>query len=164
MTSRWSTNGKEDAERTAEQQRQKREKRKRKDERRETGRQTEGRHQRQVELSEKRQRVISSEPEDSGTAVAVATESIATSIAETSGSFDQYTILNDIAEGQYGSVSRAQAKNTGSIVALKKVKRDSSRTSSFSLTALREIQLLRDCDHDHILHLHEVVTDKSLQE
>lgn len=160
MTSRWTTNVKEDAERTAEQQRRKDEKRKRKHERRET----DGSRQPQVERSEKRRRSDSTGIQDVGIDETVATQSFTTSVAETSGSIDRYTIINDISEGQYGSVSRAQAKETGKMVALKKVKRESTRSSSFPLTALREIQLLQDCNHNHILHLHEVVTDQSLQE
>lgn len=80
-----------------------------------------------------------------------------------SPSVSQYTILNPIEEGSYGHVSRARSNSTGDIVALKKLKM-SNNNDGFPVTALREIQTLRACNHPHVVGLREVVVGSSLSE
>lgn len=73
-----------------------------------------------------------------------------------SRSLDIYEILNNIEEGSYGFVSRAKAKQSGDIVALKRLKVEHTN-EGFPVTGLREIQTLRACVHPHIVKLREVV-------
>ncbi|KAI0023247.1 cmgc/cdk/pitslre protein kinase [Xylariomycetidae sp. FL0641] len=62
-------------------------------------------------------------------------------------SVENYDKLNDIEEGAYGWVSRARNLATGRVVALKKLKLDEQQNARAGLseTALREMQILRDC-------------------
>jgi cell division cycle 2-like protein len=73
-------------------------------------------------------------------------------------SVERFDRLNPIEEGSYGYVSRAKDETTGEIVAIKKLKLDSTRDAGFPVTALREIQCLNAAKHRHIVELREVVT------
>jgi cell division cycle 2-like protein len=72
-------------------------------------------------------------------------------------SVENYDKLNDIEEGAYGWVARAKELATGKIVALKRLKIDPKDRSGLPVTGLREIQILRDCDHRNVVKLKEVV-------
>jgi cell division cycle 2-like len=72
-------------------------------------------------------------------------------------SVERYSKLNDIEEGTYGWVSRAKDTATGTVVALKRLKAEPSDRNGLPVTGLREIQILRDCSHDNIVKLREVV-------
>jgi cell division cycle 2-like protein len=72
-------------------------------------------------------------------------------------SVENYDKLNDIEEGAYGWVARAREIATGKIVALKRLKIDPKDRSGLPVTGLREIQILRDCDHRNVVRLKEVV-------
>lgn len=74
-----------------------------------------------------------------------------------------FETLNAIEEGSYGWVSRARDSSTGQIVALKRLKLDSFH-EGFPVTALREIQTLRDAQHRHVVDLREVVTGDALSD
>lgn len=76
-----------------------------------------------------------------------------------SNSVDNYDKLNDIEEGAYGWVARAKEIRTGKVVALKRLKLDTSESKKTGLpeTGLREIQILKDCSHKNIVKLQEVV-------
>lgn len=74
-----------------------------------------------------------------------------------------FETLNHIEEGSYGWVSRARETATGEIVALKKLKMNSS-TEGFPVTALREIQCLQMSAHRNIVDLKEVVVGSKLTE
>eukprot|EP00727_Mastigamoeba_balamuthi_P012110 m51a1_g7521 putative cyclin-dependent kinase g-2-like (391) ;mRNA; r:18956-20490 len=76
-------------------------------------------------------------------------------------SVDSYKKLNKIAEGQYGAVFKAQDKETGEIVALKKIKMEVER-EGFPLTSLREIKVLLAHKHPNIVDVREVVVGNSL--
>lgn len=69
--------------------------------------------------------------------------------------------LNHIEEGSYGYVSRARSKDTGEVVALKKLKLEPFRDGGFAVTALREIQCLNASKHRHIVDLREIVTSRA---
>lgn len=69
---------------------------------------------------------------------------------------EAYEVLNNIEEGSYGFVSRARTRNTGEIVAVKRLKIENN-FEGFPVTGLREIQTLRACSHQHIVKLREVV-------
>ncbi|KAK1832323.1 kinase-like domain-containing protein [Podospora conica] len=72
-------------------------------------------------------------------------------------SVENYDKLNDIEEGAYGWVARAKERATGKVVALKRLKIDPKDRSGLPVTGLREIQILKDCNHRNIVQLLEVV-------
>ncbi|KAK0623265.1 kinase-like domain-containing protein [Immersiella caudata] len=72
-------------------------------------------------------------------------------------SVENYDKLNDIEEGAYGWVARAQEQSTGKVVALKRLKIDPKDRGGLPVTGLREIQILKDCDHRNVVKLQEVV-------
>lgn len=69
---------------------------------------------------------------------------------------DNFEQLNRIEEGSYGYVTRAKNKNTGEVVALKKLKMENS-VEGFPVTGLREIQTLLEAKHPNIVALKEIV-------
>uniref|UniRef100_A0ACD5ZGD4 Uncharacterized protein n=1 Tax=Avena sativa TaxID=4498 RepID=A0ACD5ZGD4_AVESA len=71
-------------------------------------------------------------------------------------SVDEFKRLNTINEGTYGIVSRAEDKETGETVALKKVKMENER-EGFPLTSLREINILLSFHHPSIVDVKEIV-------
>lgn len=72
-------------------------------------------------------------------------------------SVENYDKLNDIEEGTYGWVARATDRASGRVVALKRLKLESSDRGGLPVTGLREIQILRNCQHRNIVRLEEVV-------
>jgi cell division cycle 2-like protein len=80
---------------------------------------------------------------------------------QTSRSVYSYERLNQIEEGSYGVVFRAKDKQTGDIVALKKLKLDEEK-HGFPITALREINSLMTCRHDNVVRIREVVVGDTL--
>lgn len=72
-----------------------------------------------------------------------------------------YERLNQIEEGSYGVVFRARDKQTGDIVALKKLKLDEEK-QGFPITALREVNALMSCRHDNVVGIREVVVGDTL--
>ncbi|KZT30356.1 Pkinase-domain-containing protein [Neolentinus lepideus HHB14362 ss-1] len=72
-----------------------------------------------------------------------------------------YERLNQIEEGSYGVVFRARDKQTGDIVALKKLKLDEEK-HGFPITALREINALMACRHENVVNIREVVVGDTL--
>lgn len=72
-----------------------------------------------------------------------------------------YERLNQIEEGSYGVVFRARDKETGDIVALKKLKLDEEK-HGFPITALREINALMACQHENVVRIREVVVGDTL--
>lgn len=77
-----------------------------------------------------------------------------------------FVVENQIGEGVYGKVHRAREDGTGQVVALKKVKTDlTTEKEGFPITALREIQILKELTHHNIVSLREVAlgdADKSV--
>jgi cell division cycle 2-like protein len=72
-----------------------------------------------------------------------------------------YERLNQIEEGSYGVVFRARDKQTGDIVALKKLKLDEEK-NGFPITALREVYALMSCRHENVVSVREVVVGDTL--
>lgn len=72
-----------------------------------------------------------------------------------------YERLNQIEEGSYGVVFRARDKQTGDIVALKKLKLEEEK-NGFPITALREIHALMSCRHENVVGVREVVVGDTL--
>lgn len=74
-----------------------------------------------------------------------------------SNSVEKYDKLNDIEEGAYGWVARAKEIATGKVVALKRLKIEPNDRNGLPVTGMREIQILKDCEHRNIVKLREVV-------
>ncbi|EDL32722.1 mCG16553 [Mus musculus] len=72
---------------------------------------------------------------------------------------DKFDIIGIIGEGTYGQVYKARDKDTGEMVALKKVRLDNEK-EGFPITAIREIKILRQLTHQSIINMKEIVTDK----
>lgn len=72
---------------------------------------------------------------------------------------DKFDIIGIIGEGTYGQVYKAKDKDTGEMVALKKVRLDNEK-EGFPITAIREIKILRQLNHRSIINMKEIVTDK----
>eukprot|EP01147_Barroeca_monosierra_P009800 gene9800-1994_t len=71
---------------------------------------------------------------------------------------DNYEKIEKLGEGTYGSVYKASVKDTGQIVALKKIKLNDSEEYGVPASALREIALLLELNHPNIVSLMQVVT------
>ncbi|CAO2645127.1 Cyclin-dependent kinase 12 [Lemmus lemmus] len=72
---------------------------------------------------------------------------------------DKFDIIGIIGEGTYGQVYKAKDKDTGELVALKKVRLDNEK-EGFPITAIREIKILRQLVHRSVVNMKEIVTDK----
>ncbi|KAG2460533.1 CDK12 kinase, partial [Polypterus senegalus] len=72
---------------------------------------------------------------------------------------DKFDIIGIIGEGTYGQVYKAKDKDTGELVALKKVRLDNEK-EGFPITAIREIKILRQLNHPSVVNMKEIVTDK----
>ncbi|GAB0096257.1 cyclin-dependent kinase 10 [Sergentomyia squamirostris] len=77
-------------------------------------------------------------------------------------SVSEFEKLNRIGEGTYGIVYRARDTKSNEIVALKKVRMDQEK-DGLPLSGLREIQILKACDHENIVKLKEVVVGRNLE-
>lgn len=63
---------------------------------------------------------------------------------------DKYIKIDKLGEGTYGVVYRAKQKDTGEIVALKRIRLD-SEDEGVPCTAIREISLLKELKHPNIV-------------
>ena len=75
-------------------------------------------------------------------------------------SVDLYEKLHKIDEGTYGVVYKARERSSGEIVALKQVKLLNTR-EGFPTTALREINVLLELRHPHVINVREMVVGAS---
>ncbi|KAL7696972.1 mitogen-activated protein kinase (MPK9) [Lotmaria passim] len=72
---------------------------------------------------------------------------------------DRYTVIGQVGDGSFGTVSKAQNTVTGEIVAVKKMKQ---RFHSWEeCLQLREVQSLRKVQHPNLIKLKEVVREKT---
>uniref|UniRef100_A0A8C8SUD6 cyclin-dependent kinase n=1 Tax=Pelusios castaneus TaxID=367368 RepID=A0A8C8SUD6_9SAUR len=69
---------------------------------------------------------------------------------------DVFQKVEKIGEGTYGVVYKARNRQTGQLVALKKIRLD-SETEGVPSTAIREISLLKELKHPNIVRLLDVV-------
>ena len=75
---------------------------------------------------------------------------------------EKYQKIEKLGEGTYGIVYKAQNRENGEIVALKRIRLDSEE-EGVPCTAIREISLLKELKHPNIVRLHDVLhTDKKL--
>ena len=68
----------------------------------------------------------------------------------------KYDKLEKIGEGAYGVVYKAKDKQSGELVALKRIRLDADE-EGVPCTAIREISLLKELRHDNIVRLIDVV-------
>ncbi|KAJ1653593.1 cyclin-dependent kinase 5 [Dispira simplex] len=75
---------------------------------------------------------------------------------------DKYQKIEKLGEGTYGIVYKAQNRETGEVVALKRIRLDKEE-EGVPCTAIREISLLKELKHPNIVKLHDVLhTEKKL--
>ena len=73
---------------------------------------------------------------------------------------DKYRILQVIGEGTYGKVFKAQERETGRVVAIKKFKQREEEDPHVRKTMMREIRILREQRHNNIVNLIEHFREK----
>jgi cyclin-dependent kinase len=75
---------------------------------------------------------------------------------------EKYVKIDKLGEGTYGIVYKAKNRETGQIVALKRIRLD-SEDEGVPCTAIREISLLKELKHPNIVSLFDVIhTEKKL--
>lgn len=74
--------------------------------------------------------------------------------------FSRFHIVEKLGEGTYGKVYRAISKETGEEFALKRI-RILYEEEGVPGTAIREVSLLKECDHPNVIKLHEVFSNPS---
>ncbi|PIA47815.1 hypothetical protein AQUCO_01400421v1 [Aquilegia coerulea] len=74
-------------------------------------------------------------------------------------SAELYDKLDKIGQGTYSNVYKARDRDTGKIVALKKVRFDTSEPESIRFMA-REIMILRHLNHPHVIKLEGLATSR----
>ncbi|XP_062101750.1 probable serine/threonine-protein kinase At1g54610 isoform X2 [Humulus lupulus] len=72
---------------------------------------------------------------------------------------ESYDKLAKVGQGTYSNVYKARDRDTGKIVALKKVRFETSEPESVKFMA-REITILRKLDHQHVLKLEGLATSR----
>lgn len=65
---------------------------------------------------------------------------------------ENYRVIKALGAGTWGVVHQAEQKETGRIVAIKKIKSERPE-EGVNFTAVREIKLLRDFKHKNIIDL-----------
>jgi len=74
--------------------------------------------------------------------------------------FGRFQIVEKLGEGTYGKVYKAISKESGASFALKKI-RIHYEEEGVPGTAIREVSLLKECDHPNVIKLHEVFSNTS---
>lgn len=72
---------------------------------------------------------------------------------------DIYKKQKQVGQGTYGSVFVGAHKQTGEIVALKRINTEQEE-NGFPITAIREVKILKALSHENIVSLKEIVTSK----
>lgn len=71
-----------------------------------------------------------------------------------------YEKLGKLGEGTFGEVHKARSRESGRVVALKKILMHNEK-DGFPITALREIKLLKMLDHPNVLKLEEMAVERN---
>ena len=72
-----------------------------------------------------------------------------------------YAIVNQVGEGTFGKVYKAQNTVTGQFVALKRIRMEAER-DGFPVTAMREIKLLQSLKHNNVVRLYEMMVHNGM--
>jgi CTD kinase subunit alpha len=83
----------------------------------------------------------------------------ATPIPAVKGSRELYERIAQVGEGTYGKVYKARNTETGTLVAMKRIRMESEK-DGFPVTAVREIKLLQSLDNENVVALHEMMVSK----
>ncbi|KAK8810553.1 hypothetical protein WA158_007128 [Blastocystis sp. Blastoise] len=75
-----------------------------------------------------------------------------------------YQLLNYVGDGTYGAVYKAKKRETGEIVALKRVKLLKEEDIGFPITSIREFRLLKLCKHPNIVNLEDIIVGDNRDE
>ncbi|ORX54441.1 Pkinase-domain-containing protein [Hesseltinella vesiculosa] len=67
--------------------------------------------------------------------------------------------IGQVGEGTYGKVYKARNNITGALMALKRIRMKSDK-EGFPITAMREIKLLQQLRHEHIVRLEEIMVSQ----
>jgi cyclin-dependent kinase 2 len=70
---------------------------------------------------------------------------------------DRFEIVEKLGEGTYGKVYKAVNRMTREVFAMKKI-RIQYEEEGVPATAIREVSLLKECDHPNVIRLHEVIS------
>lgn len=73
----------------------------------------------------------------------------------------RYKVVQQIGKGAYSEVLKCQNSITNEIVALKKI-RILDPKNGFPQNSIREVSILRSIDHENIIKLREIITEKKL--
>ncbi|XP_057448746.1 cyclin-dependent kinase F-4-like isoform X2 [Lotus japonicus] len=76
------------------------------------------------------------------------------------GAMERYTIIKEVGDGTFGTVWRAINKQTGEVVAIKKMKK--KYYSWEECVNLREVKSLRKMNHPNIVKLKEVIRESDI--
>ncbi|MCJ1461143.1 serine/threonine protein kinase, CMGC, CDC2/CDK sub [Mycoblastus sanguinarius] len=71
-----------------------------------------------------------------------------------------YVIMSKLGEGTFGEVHKAESRESGQIVAMKKILMHNEK-DGFPITALREIKLLKMLSHPNVLKLEEMAVERT---
>lgn len=83
----------------------------------------------------------------------------ATPVPRTPVTRELYERIAQVGEGTYGKVYKAKNTETGTLVAMKRIRMESEK-DGFPVTAVREIKLLQSLDHGNVVALHEMMVSK----
>jgi len=86
-------------------------------------------------------------------------QDIPTDILSVSSHKDLYRIVNQVGEGTFGKVYKAQNTLNGGHVALKRIRMESEK-DGFPVTAMREIKLLQSLRHENVVRLYEMMVSR----
>jgi serine/threonine protein kinase len=75
-------------------------------------------------------------------------------------SLDRYQKVEKLGEGTYGVVYKAIDQTNNEVIALKKIRLE-HEDEGVPSTAIREISLVRDCQHPNIVKLKDIVHGES---
>ena len=81
--------------------------------------------------------------------------------SKTESSLRDYKILNKLGEGKFGQVFAAIYTKTGSLFALKKVKKEVIKTHLMIEQIVTEIKIQSYCNHKNIVKLYDCFHDSN---
>ena len=74
--------------------------------------------------------------------------------------FDNYRLLKKLGNGTFGQVYKIMQKKTGNIRAMKIIPKDNLRPGFTDKDIIREINIMKNLDHPHIIKIFEFYKDE----